>query len=794
MFTLRIFLILSLAFFLGGCATTPQIRLNDSNMALEVKSKVSPVGTVDFSPDGNSVASGGYDGTVRLWDLPGASGIRKIKAPPNIHSVAYSPDGKSLAVGGFNQSTLWDIATGAQIRTFPDNFGGKLSFTPDGRFLSGKDLNRFNASSILKYLDVQSGTVVREFKNGSEVTFSPNGKYLATWGLGSDGGVLFTQFSLNLNLIDVATGREMWSSKGFASAVAFSPDSRHLLAAIKDQKNLGADLKISFRLFDTASGAQIKEFGHATIPGGVFTNIDRVLHEVHALAFSPDGKHFLSGNLRGEYKLWDVATGTVVRQFKTVDEAAGTIMNTVPSVKFSPDGKTAVVASLASTRLFDVSTGDELATMISFDDGAWLVTTPSGYYNSSEKGDEYLSVTVGGKPYTISQLRESFYRPDLVKVALAGQHIEGLKKIADIKPPPNVAIINIPASVSSDQITVSLEVKDQGGGIGDVRLYLNGTAVVLDQGTRALPLKTGAPNSARTFAYPLQLVSGKNNLRAIAFNADNTMQSTDALYEIDAKTAVKKPALRALVVGIQDYENPKLTLKYPVADANLIADTLKQRAAGLFDTVAITRLTTHQETTSASITAALNKMRSEVGPNDLFVFYVASHGTVDDGEYFLITSNVGATSTEKLKRDALSQNSLKELISNIPAAKKLIVLDTCNAGKLGDALQVAMLTRGMSEDTAFKVLSRAVGSTVLSAANSQQEALEGYRGHGLFTYVISEGLQGKADLDKDGFVKTIELASYVEDEVSELAEKVFHRKQYPVVSPSGQGFPLARVR
>ncbi|MFA5826188.1 MAG: caspase family protein, partial [Gallionellaceae bacterium] len=410
------------------------------------------------------------------------------------------------------------------------------------------------------------------------------------------------------------------------------------------------------------------------------------------------------------------------------------------------------------------------------------------------KGDQYLNVTVGGKPYTISQLRESFYRPDLVKVALAGQRIEGLKKIADIKPPPSVAIINTPASVSSDQITVSLEVKDQGGGIGDVRLYLNGTAVVLDQSGRALRLKTETPSSARTFAYPLQLISGKNSLRAIAFNADNTMQSTDALFEIDAQTAVKKPALHALVVGIQEYENPKLTLKYPVADANLFADTLKERAAGLFDIVTITRLTTRQETTSASITAALNKMRTEVGPNDLFVFYVASHGTVDDGEYFLITSNVGATSTEKLKRDALSQNSLKELISNIPAAKKLIVLDTCNAGKLGDAIQMAMLTRGMSEDTAFKVLSRAVGSTILSAANSQQEALEGYRDHGLFTYVISEGLQGKADLDKDGFIKTTELANYIEDEVPDLAEKVFHHKQYPVASPSGQGFPVARVR
>ena len=75
-----------------------------------------------------------------------------------------------------------------------------------------------------------------------------------------------------------------------------------------------------------------------------------------------------------------------------------------------------------------------------------------------------------------------------------------------------------------------------------------------------------------------------------------------------------------------------------------------------------------------------------------------------------------------------------------------------------------------------------------------QEALEGYRNQGLFTYVIVEGLNGAADTDKDGYVKTLELADYVDNVVPELAEKVFKHKQYPIVSPTGQGFPLVRIR
>ena len=124
----------------------------------------------------------------------------------------------------------------------------------------------------------------------------------------------------------------------------------------------------------------------------------------------------------------------------------------------------------------------------------------------------------------------------------------------------------------------------------------------------------------------------------------------------------------------------------------------------------------------------------------------------------------------------------------------MIVLDTCNSQAMGDSLQVAMLARGMSEDTAMKVLSRAVGSTILSAATSAQEALEGYKGHGLFTYVLAEGIQGKADKDKDGFVKTNELADYIEDTVPELAEKVFGRQQFPSPARNGQSYPVSKVR
>ncbi len=272
------------------------------------------------------------------------------------------------------------------------------------------------------------------------------------------------------------------------------------------------------------------------------------------------------------------------------------------------------------------------------------------------------------------------------------------------------------------------------------------------------------------------------------------MQSNEAVHQVTTSfTAIRKPTLHALVIGVQAFRNPKLQLKYAVADADLFADTLRKGAGSLFEEVRVTPLTTREATSRDAIIGALQRYQA-INPDDLFILYIASHGTVDEGEYFLITSNVGALSTQKLKSDALSQTALKELVANIPSTKKLIVIDTCNAGQLGQAMQTALLTRGMSEDTAMKVLSRAVGSTILSASTSLQEALEGYQGHGLFTWTLVQGMRGKADKGRTGYVKTTDLAAYVEDEVPNLAEKIFKRAQFPTVSISGQGFPVGRVR
>ena len=139
------------------------------------------------------------------------------------------------------------------------------------------------------------------------------------------------------------------------------------------------------------------------------------------------------------------------------------------------------------------------------------------------------------------------------------------------------------------------------------------------------------------------------------------------------------------MVGIQEFKNTNLNLTYPVEDAKLFAKTLQTYSTTLFSKVDVSPRS-RRPTPRATHCSKHQRHAGAVGPDDLFVFYVASHGVTDNGEYFLITSNVGSVSTEHLKTDAISKEELTALVANMPATKKLLVIDTCHAEALGNAL------------------------------------------------------------------------------------------------------------
>ena len=283
-----------------------------------------PVSAVALSEQGDLLASGDVDGTLRLWELASGTALQTMVVPDtSVSAAGFDPDGthvvsanpsRAAIAAAHTPPPIWDVASGEHLRSVPvpalsdgpcpqvcqTNFAayapdgstlltggqdgvvrlwdadtGELSeelpstdrplrtaaLSPDGRWVAGAAWQR------VPVWDADAGELVRELDvPGMSVAFSPDAEQLAV--AGDDG---------TASLWEPATGRQRQQLRHAATVndVAWSADGRFLVTAAGD----GA------HLWDVASGQRIQSF---TARGGT-----------HAVAVAPDGS-VITGSAAGE--------------------------------------------------------------------------------------------------------------------------------------------------------------------------------------------------------------------------------------------------------------------------------------------------------------------------------------------------------------------------------------------------------------------------------------------------------------------------------------------------------------
>jgi WD40 repeat protein len=269
-----------------------------------------PVTSVAFSPDGQTLASGSADAMVRLWDLtdPAAAPAILERQGASILSIAFSPDGKTLASGSEGGAVrLWDLtdSTVAPV-ILPNHEANVLSvaFSPDGQRLASG--SRDGTVRLWDLADPADPVVLEGHEEQvNSVIFGPDEQSLVS---GSDDGTVLLWNLSNLGADPVVLDRGAFG----AMSLAFSPDKQALAIGSWDE---------TVHLWNLADRAADPV---------ILTGHDG---RVTSVAFTADGTSLVSGSVDRTIRLWHLADlAASVKVPNGPDEP-------VESVAFNPTGR-----------------------------------------------------------------------------------------------------------------------------------------------------------------------------------------------------------------------------------------------------------------------------------------------------------------------------------------------------------------------------------------------------------------------------------------------------------------------
>lgn len=443
-------------------------------------------------------------------------------------------------------------------------------------------------------------------------------------------------------------------------------------------------------------------------------------------------------------------------------------------------------------RAYDLKTGALLAEFLATPDGEWLMLTPEGFFAASPHGAQLVSVSNGLRAFSVDQVYQALYRPDLVAAKLAGDP-DGLvaKAAAELdlarvlgSGPAPITRFKLPTAKSSEpEFEVEIELQDEGGGIGRVEWRLNGMTVEVQPTRAPVALDEGLPTARARMA----LDPGENIIEVVAYNAAGLLASPPRQMSVtwDGVASSEPPVLHVLAVGVNDYADGRLQLKYAAADAQAFADAMKKAGAGLFKSVNVVTLL-DRDVTEAKLDVAFTEMGKQAKSQDVFLFFLAGHGKTVEGKYYFIPQDFRFEGDDPIRSHGINQDRWQEWAARIKAKKSVMIYDTCESGSLTGTRSV---DAAMAQSAAVERLTRAMGRTILSASTDDAPALEGYQGHGVMTWAMLDAM-GQADANGNATIEVTELASFLDVKVPEVSFAAFGLRQVPQMSIKGSDFAL----
>jgi uncharacterized caspase-like protein len=444
--------------------------------------------------------------------------------------------------------------------------------------------------------------------------------------------------------------------------------------------------------------------------------------------------------------------------------------------------------------------GVDTLTFMNLKNGDWLVHDSKYRFDGTPGAIEKLYFTCGLEIVEINQVKDSLYVPNLIQRYTNGEKLEHIPQIKDLQICGYTPLIETIDSLH-------YKIIPRNGGVGEVAVFINGIQrwtytsemLRLENGIYELNLSEAEIN-------PFREIGKSMHIKVVAKTADNSVSSRGVVVEIadhQKKTGLK-PSIHAIMIGVDNYEDKSLQLKYAAKDANDLQVALQLSAANYFNVddtnrVFFYNLTINSENKSGTnnirgitpdrgnIISTLKKIEKTSKPEDIFLLFFAGHGEIVDNEQLLLLT----TESTRDNFQGIKMNELLSLMNKIPAGKRMLILDACHSGAAINNLNMALLTGKRDVKDAewdsqrlkeLDKLANKSGFAIITASSSEEKALElpQYE-HGLLTYSLLCALvRNKSILTDENQIVTEKWFIAAEEEMKKLNKDQNAERMVPI--------------
>src|SRR5688572_1375053 len=774
----------------------------DGSIVKEFENLENPINAIAFSSDSKIMVGLDVIGKGTSWGIPGGNKFVDYAGHDNtVFSAAFAPSHKGSYVvasaGGINNEIiLWNPINGLAVRKIK----GKGNALQGLAFGSGMEL------FIAQELSNDKKNLYKTSFNFESLTLNRNP-------VGANGGPKEIKgvSKTGQNTLDLPKGKKIQTDE--------NQDGRILdFHGLADGGVIVAS-DFSLKMFDK-NGYLNKEFiGH--------------YGAVHSITVSADGRYLASGGEDQTIMVWKLSeTGYAPSLRQTFEGEEWSLFFSslaVDSLTKEPTKKAwlDVIAFLKSSGnkaykgIEEVykTLGEQVipfATLFVTEDQEWICWTPRGYFSCSSDGGQYFGWHVNkginqlADFYSAEQYFELLYRPTEVGNSFKqGKRVEDIlresgERIFDLSKlhRPSVGFFDITATTKAtdllkyDQgkyftqartIPITVDIYDGGGGVKEVNIYQNDKLIISDS-----DVKTSREGEKRSKTYAVEMANETNKFKVKIMNFQKIESRSDELVIEYAGEVIATSTLHVLAVGINKYQNASYNLNYAQPDAYSFVEKLGERSKIIFKNVNRVEIY-DEEATKENITKGFKEMIAQAKPEDVFMFYYAGHGTLDEAnndEYYLVPTDITKLYGDpaQLHARGISATDIRGFLTQIKSQKQIVLMDACHSGGAVKSLS----TRGVaSDEKAMVQLARSSGVVMIASSGTKQlatefEALK----HGVFTYALLEALDGKAD-NGDRKITVNELKVYMEERVPELTKQYGGEAQYPTGYITGNDFPIS---